>query len=63
MPTLCVHCFLLALAKGERPQAFSESPSEHMARYHPNGFTREDRMDLEQRVSDVAKARERHQNN
>lgn len=48
MPTICLQCSMRALVNGEPSPTFEETPTEHMARVHPDPLqTQRERIEVE----------------
>ncbi len=63
MPTICIHCALVALAEGRTDPwpVFDETPEQHMQRVHPGGVDPVERAEIERRAAE-ALARMREEN-
>lgn len=58
MALMCLHCAMRAIAAGQAPQTFDESPEAHIARMHPDpAACIAERRQLEEQVNRLIASR------
>jgi len=64
MPVMCLQCAMRAIVAGQAPEIFDESPTEHVARAHPDPVAcQAERRELEAQVQRLIAVRANAQNN